>query len=115
MDPEERRQESFFEHLTDSEKRLGAGRHSLFDGLFVGGIVVVILAGFALGFMRLWTSGRFDQAATIDAARPVTTPTTAPRPDEKVESARPVTRPEPVRPPIAKEPKVAAPPAPTPT
>ena len=78
MDPEDRRQRAFLEHLGASEKRLGASRHSVFDALFIGIIVVVIAAGVALGLMRLRTPTRVDQpqpAAVPSVATPAPTPT----------------------------------------
>lgn len=71
MGPEDGRRESFFEHLDESEQRLGARRHSVFDGLFVGAIAVVVVVGFGLGVMRLRTTGETDQSR---AAAPPSVP-----------------------------------------
>lgn len=78
MDREERRQDPFLEHLSESEKRLGASRHSVFDVLFIGIIAVVILGGAALGLMRLRPPTRVDQpqpTAVPSVATPAPTPT----------------------------------------
>jgi hypothetical protein len=74
MDPGERRQQSFFEHLSDSEKRLGARRHSVLDALVIGAIAVIIVGGLTLGVVRLRTLTRIDR---IDTAAPLSPPVSA--------------------------------------
>ena len=68
MNPEDRRQDAFLEHLDESEKRLGATRHSVYDALFVGTLTLVIAAGFTLGIMRLREPSR--PMAPVPAASP---------------------------------------------
>ena len=71
MDPADGRRESFFQHLDESEQRLGSRRYSLFDALFVGLIVLVIAGGLAAGIVRLRAPGMSDQpGAAAPAASP---------------------------------------------
>jgi hypothetical protein len=75
MKPEDRRQDAFLEHLDESEKRLGATRHSVYDALFVGILTLVIAAGFTLGIMRLRTPSRPEpQSATQSVPAPAASP-----------------------------------------
>lgn len=80
MSPEDRRRDSFFEHLSDSEQRLGASRHSVFDALFVGILAFVILGGLTLGILRMRTPSPSDQPQGAANTQSVSTPVPAPRP-----------------------------------
>src|SRR5262245_42516480 len=93
MAPEEQRRDSFLEHLSDSEKRLGASRHSVFDTLFVGVIVLIIAAGAVLGIMRLRAPTRVDPRPS--AAPSVATPAPAPADDQTARGESPVSPPLP--------------------
>jgi hypothetical protein len=75
MNPEDRRSDSFLEHLSDSEKRLGAARHTLFDALFIGVILLVIVSGFTLGVMRIRVP-RIEQATAPASAVAQSVPST---------------------------------------
>jgi len=97
MNPEDRRQESFLEHLGDSEKRLGASRHSIFDALFIGIIAVVIVGGFTLGIMRMMTPAGVDQRSGTGMARPVSTPVSTPPVVQTEREDKAVSRPVPPR------------------
>jgi hypothetical protein len=94
MDPGERRQQSFFEHLSDSEKRLGARRHSVLDALVMGAIAVIIVGGLTLGIVRLRTLARIDR---IDTAAPVSPAVSASPAGQTGSDDKAVSRPAPSR------------------
>ena len=82
MNPEDRRQDAFLQHLGESEQRLGGTRHSVFDALFVGILTLVIVAGFTLGIMRLRTPSRPEPSQGA-AAPSVPAPVAQPAKDER--------------------------------
>jgi hypothetical protein len=97
MDPGERRQQSFFEHLSDSEKRLGARRHSVLDALVMGAIAVIIVGGLTLGIVRLRTLARIDQPNRFDTAAPVSPSVSASPASQAGSEDKAVSRPAPSR------------------
>ena len=91
MNPEDRRQDAFLQHLGESEQRLGGTRHSVFDALFVGILTLVIVAGFTLGIMRLRTPSRPEPshgAAAPSVPAPVSAPS-APAVGQPAKDERP--------------------------
>jgi hypothetical protein len=94
MNPGDRRRESFFDHLSDSEKRLGARRHSVLDALVMGAIAVLIVGGFTLGIVRLRTLARIDR---VDTAAPVSPPVSASPANPTTSDDKAVPRPVPSR------------------
>ena len=85
MSPDERRsQDPFLEHLSESEKRLGAGRNAIADALIIGLIAAIIVAGAAVAITRIRTP-RSPVAAPAPATEPAAVPASAapPRTDER--------------------------------
>ena len=113
MDPEEGRREPFLEHLRESEKRLGASRHSVFDALFVGVIVVILLGGVTLGIMRVRTPTRVDHPQPV-AAPSISTPAQNPTVEQPGRDDTPASRPMPSAAQAEKDQRRALPPVSTP-
>ena len=67
MSPDERRpQDPFLEHLSDSEKRLGAGRNAVADALIIGLIAAIIVAGAAVAITRIRTPIQVDRSTAVE-------------------------------------------------
>ena len=113
MEPDERRRDSFLDHLSDSEKRLGASRHSVFDALFVSVIVIVIAGGAVLGILR-WraTSPGFGPSSGAGTATPVSTPVSTPAAPQTGSGDQPSAPPAPAASQTRKEQAPIATPAP---
>ena len=52
MNAEDREPTPFFDHLRESEKRLGSTRHSAMDLVFMVALAVIIVGGFVVGVAR---------------------------------------------------------------
>jgi hypothetical protein len=52
MNAEDREPTPFFDHLRESEKRLGATRHSAMDLVFMVALAVIIVGGFVVAAAR---------------------------------------------------------------
>src|SRR5262245_29601386 len=109
MDPEGRQQDPFLQHLSESEKRLGASRHSVFDALFVGAIVVLVAGGFVLGIMRLRAITTVE-APPAPTVAPPSAPVAAPAAEQPARDEKPVAAPTT---PVAEQKRPTPPPPPT--
>ena len=79
MSPDERRsQDPFLEHLSESEKRLGAGRNAIADALIIGVIAAIIVAGAAVAITRI-RMPQVDRSTSFEKSA-VTPPVAAPAP-----------------------------------